>query len=80
MEPVVSVSKSEWEAFLAEHTRLVQKYELVLGQLELARTKIAGLREKTEQQIAKSGEALHQVKSVLDKLREEAERELDESE
>ncbi len=80
MEPVVSVSKSEWEAFLAEHSKLVQKHQLVLSQLELARTRIAGQHEKTEQQIAKSGEALRQVKSVLDKLCKETERELDESE
>lgn len=80
MEPVVSVSKSEWEAFLADHSKLVQRYELLLSQLDVARTRIEGLREKTEQQMAKSGETLRQVKSVLDKLCEETERQLLESE
>lgn len=76
MEPVVTVSKSEWEAFLAEHSKLVQKYEMLLGQLEKARTEIAGLQERTDQQMAKSGETLRQVKTVLDKLCEETESQL----
>jgi hypothetical protein len=80
MDPVVSVSKREWEAFLADHSRLVQKYELLLGQLEVARTKIAGLQERSVQQIMKSGDTLRQVKSILDKLCEETERQLLESE
>ena len=80
MGPVVSVSKSEWEAFLAENSKLLQKYELLLGQLEVARTKMAGLQEKTTQQMAKSGDTLRQVKNILDKLCEETERQLLESE
>jgi len=80
LEPVVSVSKSEWEAFLAENSKLLQKYELLLGQLEVARTKMAGLQEKTTQQMAKSGDTLRQVKNILDKLCEETERQLLESE
>ena len=80
MDPVVSISKSEWEAFLTEHSKLVQRYELLLGQLEVARTKIAGLQERTAQQVTKSGDALRQVKNILDKLCEETERQLLESE
>jgi len=80
MEPVVSVSRNEWDAFLADHSKLVQKYELLLSHLDLARTRIEGLREKTEQQIAKSGETLRQVKSALDRLCEDTERQLLESE
>ena len=75
-EPVVTVSKSEWEAFLAEHSKLLQKYELLLGQLEVTRRKIAGLQERADQQMAKSGETLRQVKKALDKLCEETERQL----
>jgi len=80
MDPVVSISKSELEAFLAENSKLIQKYELLLAQLEVARTKIAGLQERTAQQVTKSGDALRQVKNILDKLCEETERQLLESE
>jgi len=80
MDPFVSISKSELEAFLTENSKLVQKYELLLGQLEVARTKIAGLQERTAQQVTKSGDALRQVKNILDKLCEETERQLLESE
>jgi len=80
MSSVVTVSKHEWEAFLADHSKLVQKYELLLTQLHIVRTKIEGIREKTGQQMAKSGETLRQVKRALDRLSEETERELLESE
>ena len=76
MQLVVSVSKSEWDAFLAGHSKLVQNYELLLSQLDLARARIEGLREKTDQQMAKSGETLRQVKTILDKLCEETESRL----
>ena len=80
MEPVVSISKVEWEAFLAENSKLVQKHKLVLSELELAKTRMIGLQEKIEQQIAKSSEALRQINDVLDRLSEETERDLNESE
>ena len=80
MDSVISVSRSEWESFLAEFSELVQKYQLILSQLDLARTKIEGLREKTEQQIAKSGETLRQVRAALESLCEQTEEELVESE
>jgi len=76
MGPVVTVSKNEWNAFLEDYSKLVQKYELLLSQLDLARTRIEGLHERTEQQMAKSGETLRQVKSALDRLCEETERQL----
>jgi hypothetical protein len=76
MAPIVTISRGEWDAFLADHTRLVQKYELLLTQARLARTRIEGIRERTEQQMAKSGETLRQVKSALDRLCEETERQL----
>jgi oligoendopeptidase F len=76
MEPVVSVSRKEWEAFLADHSRLVEKYRLLLSHLEDARTAIQGLNEKTQQQMVKSGETLKQVRTVLDKLCEETEAQL----
>ena len=79
MEPAVSASRSEWDSFFADHSKLVQKYELLLSHLALARTRIEGLRERTEQQMAKSGETLRQVKTTLDRLCEETERELLES-
>jgi len=77
---VVGVSKSEWDQFLSEFSKLEQKYELVLSHLDLVRTRIEGLRERTEQQMVKSGEALRQVRSSLDHLSEETERVLLESE
>jgi hypothetical protein len=77
---IVTVSKGEWEAFLTDHSRLVRKYELLLSNIELARTKMEGIREKTEQQMAKSGETLRQVKRALDRLCEETETQLVESE
>jgi hypothetical protein len=80
MESVINVSRNEWDAFLADHSKLLQKYELLLGHLSLARTKLEGVREKTEQQMAKSGETLRQVKMALDRLCEETERELFEPE
>lgn len=80
MESVVTVSRNEWEAFLADHSKLVQKYELLLAHLGLVRTKMEGLRERTEQQMTKSGETLRQVKSALDRLSEETEGLLLESE
>jgi hypothetical protein len=57
-----------WEAFRADYSKLLQKYELLLGQLEVARTKMAGSEEGTDQQMAKSGETLGGVKKVLDRL------------
>jgi len=80
MEPIVSVSRNEWDAFLADHSKLIQKYELLLSNLDLARTRIQGLHEKTEQQMAKSGETLRQVTAALNRLCEETENELLESE
>ncbi len=65
---------------MAEFSELVQKYQLILSQLDLARTKVEGLRERTEQQIAKSGETLRQVRVALDRLCNETEEELVESE
>lgn len=80
MDPTVAVSSGEWDSFLSEFSKLVQKYELVLSHLDLARSRIEGLQEKTEQQMAKSGETLRQVKGALDRLCEETEAELIESE
>jgi len=80
MHPIVSVSRNEWDAFLSDHSRLLQKYELLLSHLDLARTRIQGLHEKSEQQMAKSGETLRQVRTALNRLCEETERELLESE
>ncbi len=73
MEQVVNVSRSEWEAFLADHSKLLQKFELLLTQLDLTRTKFEGLEERTAQQMSKSGEALDQIKTALDRLCEETE-------
>ena len=80
MGSVVTVSRNEWDAFLADHSKLLQKYELLLSHVSLARTKLEGIREKTEQQMARSGETLRQVKMALDRLCEETERELFEPE
>ena len=80
MGSVVTVSRNEWDAFLADHSKLLRKYELLLGHVSLARTKLEGIREKTEQQMARSGETLRQVKMALDRLCEETERELFEPE
>jgi ElaB/YqjD/DUF883 family membrane-anchored ribosome-binding protein len=80
MDSVVTVSRNEWDAFLADHSKLLQKYELLLSHVTLARTKLEGIREKTEQQMARSGETLRQVKMALDRLCEETERELFEPE
>jgi len=80
MEPVVAVSRTEWDAFLADHSKLMQKYEVVLSRLDLAQTRIRRLRERTEQQMAKSGETVRQVRMALDSLCEETGRQLLESE
>jgi ElaB/YqjD/DUF883 family membrane-anchored ribosome-binding protein len=74
----VTVSKKEWDAFLAEFSRFVQKYELLLSQLDLAQTKLEGFKEKAQLQIDGSREALNQVRAALDRLSDEAEEELDE--
>ena len=78
LRAVVTVSKSEWDSFLDEFTNLVQKYELILAQLNLARTRIEGLNEKTRQQIATSGEALRQIDAAVERLCDETEDELNE--
>ena len=54
MESTVRVSRSEWEAFLADHSRLVQMYELLLDQLDHAREELQRLRAKEETQRAGS--------------------------
>jgi hypothetical protein len=46
MESVIRVSRSEWDAFLADHSMLIQRYELLLDQLDNARQEIQVLREK----------------------------------
>jgi hypothetical protein len=74
MDSVVSVSRTEWEGFLADYSKLIQKYELLLSHLSVARTKIEGMRERTEQQMSKSSESLRQVRMALDRLCEETER------
>ena len=80
MEPVVSVSRREWDAFLSEHSRLIQRFQLLLDSLDLARTKIEGLHERTGQQMAQSSQTLHQTRLALDKMCEETERKLLETE
>jgi hypothetical protein len=54
MESIVRVSRGEWDAFLADHSKLIQRYELLLVQLDNARQEIQGLREKEETQMARS--------------------------
>jgi hypothetical protein len=76
----MKLNRNEWEAFLSDFSDLTKKFELILGQLDLAQTKTEGLREKTKQQVAKSGEALRQVRSALDKLCDETEERLHEHE
>jgi hypothetical protein len=80
LKSVVSVSKSEWDAFLAEHSKLVQRYELLLSQLDITHTRIKSYHERTDKQIARSGEALRQVRSAIDKICEETEDQLLDSE
>jgi len=75
----VTVVKEHWDAFLAEFSLFAQKYELLLGQLDLARGKLEGFKEKTQLQIEGSRDALHQVRAALDRLSDEAEEELSES-
>ena len=74
------LNRNEWEAFLSEFSELAKKYELILGQLDLAQTRMEGLREKTKQQVAKSGEALRQVSGAVNKLCDETEETLSEPE
>lgn len=80
MKPVVIVSRGEWEAFLSEHSKLIQKFQLLLDSLDLARTRAEGLREKTTQQMARSAETLRQTRIALDRICEETEAKLLESE
>jgi len=75
----VTVGKEHWDAFLAEFSLFVQKYELLLGQLDLSKTRLDGIKEKTQLQIEGSRDALHQVRAALDKLSDETEEELSES-
>jgi len=77
---VARLNRNEWEAFLSEFSELTKKYELLLSELDLSRTKIEGLQEKTKQQVAKSGEALRQVRGAVDKLCDETEEMLNEPE
>ncbi len=79
MEPLVSESRNEWESFLSDYSKFVQKYELLLSYLSLARTKLEGLHERLEQHMANSSEALRQVRTTVDRLCEETERQLLES-
>jgi ElaB/YqjD/DUF883 family membrane-anchored ribosome-binding protein len=76
---IAKLNKNEWEAFLSEFSELTHSYELVLVELDLAQTKIEGLHEKTRQQVAKSGEALRQVRGAVEKRCDETEEILNES-
>jgi uncharacterized protein YutD len=78
MSDLVKFSRNEWEEFLSEFSELVRKYKLILTQLDLAQTRIEGLHERNRTQIAKSGEALLQVRAAVEKLCEKTEGVLNE--
>ena len=77
---IVKLNRNEWDAFLSELSEFAKRYELVLGRLDLVQTQIDGVREKTKQQAARSSKALSQVGRAIEKLCEDTEEILNESE
>lgn len=73
MAPVVTVSRKDWDEFLADFSTFAKRYEVLLGHLDLARTRIEGIRERTDQQMKQSSETLRQVRSAIDRLCDETE-------
>lgn len=63
---------------MSEFSELAKEYALLLSQLDLVQTRMEGLREKTNQQVAKSGEALRQVMVAVEKLCDKTEEILNE--
>jgi hypothetical protein len=74
----VTFSKEEWDAFLADFSKFVQKYEILMTQLVLAQSKVEGFKEKTQLQIDGSRQAINQVRTAIDRLSNETEEELNE--
>lgn len=74
----MKLNRNEWEAFMSEFSELAKEYALLLSQLDLVQTRMEGLREKTNQQVAKSGEALRQVMVAVEKLCDKTEEILNE--
>jgi hypothetical protein len=54
MESIVSVSRGEWDGFLADYYELLDRYELLLTQLDAARQELRNLREEEQTRIAES--------------------------
>ncbi|HUK28636.1 MAG TPA: hypothetical protein VLV31_09445 [Candidatus Acidoferrales bacterium] len=77
---VVKFSRSEWEAFFSEFSELVRRYQTLVTQLDVARSRIEGFQEKNKAQIEKSVEALSQVKLAVEKLCNRTEEVLNETE
>jgi len=73
LAPVVTVSRRDWDEFLADFSTFVKRYELLLGRLDVARIKIEGMRERADQQMRQSGETLRQVRSAIDRVCDETE-------
>lgn len=64
----VRVNKNEWEAFLSDFAELSKKYEQVLTELDLTKTKMKNHEEKMNQQISKNKQSLRQVRESIDHL------------
>jgi hypothetical protein len=54
MDSIVSVSRSEWDSFLADHSKLLERYELLLTQLDAARQELGNLRVEEQTRIEAS--------------------------
>jgi hypothetical protein len=74
----ITVTKDDWDSFIADFSSFVQKYEILLTQLVLAQSKVEGFKEETQLQIDGSRQALNQIRAALDKLSSETEEELNE--
>jgi hypothetical protein len=54
MESIVRVSRSEWDSFLADYSKLLEGYELLLTQLDTAKQELWNLRAEEQTRIAGS--------------------------
>lgn len=79
MEPAVRISRSEMEAFLSDILEFTNKYELVLNELDMAHTKLEGIRERIRQYMSRSAETLRQMRDAIEKMCRRTEDMLEES-
>lgn len=73
MGSVLQVKRSEWEAFLKEFSEFAKKYELLLGELDLAGAKSKAEDPRVKQQVTTARKEMVRLQSAIEKLCRETE-------